>query len=102
MLQGRQLAWIIQDHFRMTNTQGELMEIKDLFGVQLINDNVEGYRNKFGHVLLRQSETRCNKMLEDLFLTQIEHSAKLRELVSYYICQNSLDINGVKSYERLR
>ena len=96
MLQGRQLAWIIQDHFRMTNTQGDLMEIKDLFDVKLINDNIEGYLNAFDHVLLRQSETRCDNMLENLFLTQIEQSMKLKELVSYYKCQNSFEVNGVQ------
>ena len=89
MLQGRQLVWIIQDHFRMTNTQGDLYGIQELFEVKLINDNVEAYLNAFDHVLLRQAEPRCDKMLEDLFIRQIEHSTVLKEIVNYYKCQTA-------------
>lgn len=47
MMQGRQLAWLIRDHFRKSTSQGELIELKDLFRVKVMNDNVEVFLRNF-------------------------------------------------------
>lgn len=101
-MQGRQLTWLISDHFEMSATQGEPMETKDLLRVRLVQDNVEACSNAFDYVLLRQSRPPDDTMLESTFFQQLEHNIHVKTAITYYKMMHCQNIPVAMSYITLR
>ena len=51
-LNGRQIAYLIGDNFNISGTGEALLDFNDQLGVQLKNDNVQGFDTKWDEVLL--------------------------------------------------
>ena len=47
-LRGKQITFMIYDHFRVTGAHGPVLDYPDLFSVTLHDDTVQECRNKMG------------------------------------------------------
>ena len=51
-LNGRQIAYMIGDNFKISGTSEALLDINDQLGVHLKDDNLQGFDTKWDEILL--------------------------------------------------
>ena len=101
MLTDRQIAWHIYQHFRLSESEGAILEFEDLLKVELREDNVASFVNEWDMTLSGLKDAPTDAILESLFKRQLDGSVQLKETLSLY--QLEVTQRGVaKSYEKLR
>ena len=66
-LRGRQIAFMIYDHFRVTGAHDTVLYYADLFSVTLREDNVQEFDTRWDEVLLSMSKIPSDHFLESLY-----------------------------------
>ena len=56
MLTGRQIAWMIYEHFRLTDMDGAVLEFTDLLRVELKGDNLRAFDTSWDETLLAMAQ----------------------------------------------
>ncbi len=74
MLNGRQIWWMMAQHFQISTADGALFELRDLLAVQRKGDNVKGFMLDWDTTLLYMGERPKDDVLETLFWEQIKDS----------------------------
>ena len=77
MLNGRQIWWLVQRHFEISELDGQTIEIGDLMAVTLHNDDLVKFLHDWEWVLLGLKTMPDEKWLEHLFHQQIKNSQQL-------------------------
>ena len=65
-LRGRQIAYIIHEHFCATGAFEAVQRLSDLFSIRLQNDDVQDFDVRWDHALLSASEMPSDVILEGL------------------------------------
>ena len=77
-LRGRQIAFLIYDHFRVTGAHDTVLDYADLFSVTLRDDNVQEFDTRWYEVLLSMSKIPSDDILERLYKLRIRESEQLK------------------------
>ena len=85
MLNGRQIYCMIVHHLQATTVDTGIMEIQDLFKLELKNDNLKGFINDWERTLLAMTKLPETDILETLFQTQISKSKQFESTYTMYI-----------------
>jgi len=101
MLIGRQIAYMIYSHFRLTEVDGAVLEITDLLKVELKKDNVRAFDTAWDETLLGMASVPEEHYLEALYLRQLEKSEQLQNPLALYV-QDHVQRGEPKSYAKLR
>ena len=64
-LRGRQIAYLIYDHFRVTGTHDSVENYTDLFTIVLRNDDIQEFDSKWDGILLSMTKIPPDEILED-------------------------------------
>ena len=84
-LRGRQIAYLIYDHFRVTGTHDSVEDYTDLFTIVLRNDDIqEEFDSKWGGILLSMTKIPPDEILEGLYTLRIRESEKLKTVLELY------------------
>ena len=83
-LRGRQIAFMIDDYFRVTGAHGTVLDYADLFSVTLHDDNVQEFDSRWDEVLLSISRIPSDDLLESLYNLRIHESAQLKTVLELY------------------
>ena len=43
---GRQVAWVVRDHFKISDTDGTVLNLSDPLKVEVKNDNVQSFETQ--------------------------------------------------------
>ena len=81
-LRGRQIAYLIYDHFRVIGTHVSVENYADLFTISLRNDDIQEFDSKWDGFLL--SMTKIDEILEGLYKLRIRESEKLKTVLELY------------------
>ena len=101
MLNGRQLAWLMYENFRVSEVEGSLLELDDFMQISLVGDNLFKFDADWTYGLENVRRRPDDETLESLYKKQLEKSHQLKSAMSLY--KHDLIHNGKeKSYERLR
>ena len=65
-LRGRQVAFMIYDHFRVTGAHDTVSYYADFFSVSLRDDNIQEFDTRWDEVLLSMSKIPSDDILESL------------------------------------
>ena len=86
MLKGRQILWMIHQHFAISQDAGSLYNIADLMSVRLLNDEIESFLNNWNHVLAGM-ESSPPKSLRNCSLnsSDIANCSRMRSLTMIVI-----------------
>ena len=82
ILKGRQIAWIVYQHYKTSEQEGAILDINDLLNVKHDYKNLRGFINAWESTLEGMSTTPQPDMLETLFLPQLEKNTDLSGLLS--------------------
>ena len=100
MLRGRQIAWYIYHHFRLSEAEGCILELNDLVKVELKGDNLVSFQNDWNAVLTHMKKRPEPEELESLFRTQLEKSVEFKDTLALYEMRITQD--GIpRSYDAL-
>ena len=100
-LRGRQIAYLIYDHFRVTGTHDSVENYTDLFTIVLRNDDIQEFDSKWDGILLSMTKIPHDEILEGLYKLRIRESEKLKTVLELY----DLEIHQKKlgpDYHRLK
>ena len=79
-LRGRQIAYLIYDHFRVTGTHDSVENYTDLFTISLRNEDIQEFDSKWDGILLSMTKIPSDDILEGLHKLRIRESEKLMEI----------------------
>ena len=65
-MKGRQALKMVYDHYKISETEGSLLEFQDLLKVTLKNDNLRGFHADWEHVLNGMNPMPADTVLETL------------------------------------
>ena len=83
-LRGRQIAYMIYEHFRVTGTNESILDFCDLMSVTLREDDVPGFDIKWDEILLTVWDTPKDDILERMYRQKIRDSEKLKTTFAQY------------------
>ena len=83
-LRGRQIAYLIYDHFRVTGTHHSVENYADLFTIVLRNDDIQEFDSKWDGILLSMTKIPPDEILEGLYKLRIRESEKLKTVLELY------------------
>ena len=101
MVNGRQIAFFIYEHFRTCEIEGSLLEFEDLLGVTLRGDNLVAFENDWDTCLTGLKHVPPENILESLFRKQLEQSTQLKGMMTLYQ-QDYTQKSEPRSYLKLR
>ena len=100
-LGGRELLWWVYNHFKLKDTDGAMLEYRDLTNVTMKGDNLQAFINDWDYVMLGVKDVPGEKMLEEMFRTQLQKCSSMQTHMALYE-QDVLFKRQVRSYENLR
>ena len=77
-LRGRQIAYLIYEHFRVTGAHDSVENYADLFTISLRNDDIQELDSKWDGILLSMTKIPRDDILEGLYKLRIRESEKLK------------------------
>ena len=83
-LRGRQIAYLIYDHFRVTGTDDSVENYTDLFTISLRNDDIQEIDSKWDGILLSMTKIPHDDILEGVYKLRIRESEKLKTVLELY------------------
>ena len=83
-LRGRQIVYLIYDHFRVTGSHDSVENYTDLFTIVLRNDDIQEFDSKWDGILLSMTEIPHDDILEGLYKFRIRESEKLKTVLELY------------------
>ena len=66
-LRGRQIAYLIYEHFQVTGANDSVENYADLFTLALRNDNIQEFDTKWDEILLSMTQIPSDDILENLY-----------------------------------
>ena len=100
-LQGRQIAYMINEHFPATGAYEAVQGLSDLFNIRLQNDDIQGFDARWEKALLAASEIPTEMVLEGLHKSKLQDSFQLLTVLALYE-QKNIRHNEPPSYSRLK
>ena len=83
-LRGRQIAYMIYDHFRVTGAHDTVLDYADLFSITLHNDNVQDFNTRWDEILLSMTKIPNDGVLESLYKLRKRESDQLKTVSELY------------------
>ena len=83
-LRGRQIAFLIYDHFRVTGSHDSVENYTDLFTIVFRNDDIQEFDSKLDGILLSMTKIPHDDILEGLYKLRIRESEKLKTVLELY------------------
>ena len=83
-LRGRQIAYLIYDHFRVIGAHDSVENYTDLFTISLRNDDIQEFDSKWDGILLPMTKIPHDDILEGLYKLRMRESEKLKPVLELY------------------
>ena len=84
MLTGRQIAFKIFEHFKISEVEGALLDVRDLVALELKGDNLRAFDTAWDEILLAMKKEPEEEILESLYCKQLEKSLQLKNTMALY------------------
>ena len=74
MLTGRQIAFLMFQHFHINDMENSMLEFTDLLALELKCDNLRAFDTEWDNTILGMKEVPDEKYLENLYRKQVKQS----------------------------
>ena len=98
---GRQIAYLLHEHFQVTGANDSVEHYADLFTIALRNGDIQEFDSKWDGILLSMTKIPSDDILEGLYKFRIRGSEKLKTVLELY----NMEIHQKKAgpdYHRLK
>ena len=94
MLTGRQITWLLYDYFKISDTDGAMLEWDAIMQVELKADNLAQFESDWETTLLNINGMPEEKILESVFRKQLMKSEQLKNAMALH--DQDVNIRGFK------
>ena len=103
MLKGRQISWLVFDHFKLADTDNAMLNWDEIIRLNLHmpGDNVKQFLNDWDMTFENINGTPDPVLLESLFRRQLDKSNQLKQALALYE-QEITQGKAQRDYKRLR
>ena len=103
MMEGRQITWLVFDHFKLSDVDGAMLNWDEIIRLKLHmpGDNVKQFLNDWDTTFANINGAPDPVILESLFKRQLEKSVQLKQTLALYD-QEITQRQATKDYKRLR
>ena len=98
-LRGRQIAYMIYDHFRVTRAYDTAQDLSDLFNIPSQNDDVQDFDTRWDEAPPAASEIPTEMVLDGLYKSKLQDSVQRQTVLVLYEQENCRN-NEQTSYSR--
>ena len=84
MMTGRQMGWHMDQHFRLGDAEGTILEFQDLQAVVLKGDNLAAFQNEWDSTLNGINSLPGDEILESMYRAQVEKSVQFHQHMAMY------------------
>ena len=81
---GRQIPYLIYEHFRVTGANDSVENYADLYTVVFRNDDIQEFDSKWDEILLSMTQIPSDGILESLYTLRIREFEKLKTVLELY------------------
>ena len=99
-LNGRQTAFLIYQHFKVSESEGFNIEFSDLLKIKLSNDSLSALYDEWSAALQGMSKLPDDASLESLLRDKLHNSQNFKECMTLYNKETMID-GKPRSHERL-
>ena len=99
-LRGRQIAFMIYNHFRVTGAHDTVLDYADLCSFSLRNDDVQDFDTRWDEILLSMTKIPPVDILESLYKLRIHESDHTKTVLELYDMEIHQKIS-MPNYQRL-
>ena len=100
-LSARQIAYMIDDYFRVTGAHDTVLDYDDFFSVTLHDDDIQEFDTRWNEILLSMSKIPSDDILECLYKLRIRESAQLKTVLELYDMEIHQKIS-MPNYQKLK
>ena len=93
-LRGRQIAYNMCYHFRLTGAHDIVLDDADLFSITLRNDSVQDFGTRWDEILLSMIKIPSDDVLQSLYKLRIRESDQLKSVLELNNGISSEDIDA--------
>ena len=101
-LRGRQVAYMIYDHFRATGAYDAAQGLSDLFNICLHNDAVQDFDARWDQSLLTASEIPTENVLEGLYKLQKSRFCSASDRIGFARSRNFIEMKQSQAIKNWR
>ena len=103
MIKGRQITWLVFDHFRLSDVDDAMLNWDEILRLELKmpGDNIRQFLNDWDTTFTNFNTAPDEDFLESMFKRQLEKSHQLKGILALYD-QGISQHKEPKSYKRLR
>ena len=101
LMTGRQVAYMIYEHFRMSEVEGAVWQVGDLIHLELMNDNLRAFDTRWAEIIQGMPAVPDDVFLESLYEKQLLKSQQFQPSMMQYRL-SVLHEKEKRSYEKLR
>ena len=83
-IRGRQIAYLIYDHFRVIGSHDSVENYTDLFTIALRNDDIQEFDLKWDGILLSFTKNPHDVILDGLYKLRMRESDKFKTVLELY------------------
>ena len=84
MINVRQVAWMLYQHFKISDHDSTMLDWDAIISVELKGDNLQQFLNDWEATLLDIAKVPDDEMLESLFRKQLNKSEQLKTTMQLY------------------
>ena len=85
LLKGKQVAWMMYEHFKVSDTDESVLDLNEMSEVELENDHVLLSNKRPDETVLVMKKQPDEDSLEHVYHRQLQKSQQLKPLLSLYI-----------------
>ena len=93
LLRGRQIAFMIYDHFRSIGSYDGDQGLSDLFSIRLHNGDNQDFDLRWEQAILSTSDPPADKILEGLYKSKLQDSTQLQTFLALTV-KNLFEVEG--------
>ena len=103
MVKGRQISFLVFDHFRLSDVDGAMLNWDEIIRVELKmpGDNIRQFLNDWDTTCTNINSIPDHEFMESMFRRQLEKSPSLKPVLALYY-QGITQNQEPKSYKKLR
>ena len=100
MLNGRQLAWLIYNHYKRSEAEASMTNFMDLLSIKIRGDDLNKFLSDWDHCLLGMKKQPETEVLEGLFVENVSKCSHFKETYALYKMETTHK-GEARSYEKL-
>ena len=84
LVKGRQILRLIFEHYKVSDEDNTILGFQSLLNIRMVGDDIRAFMHEWDTMLLTLVGPQDDRLLETIFLNQVQHHPGIREHIAHY------------------